>query len=102
VLDFWGRLLRLGDSFFFPKDSFNFQALDADLASPVESFADPHYTCACALNAPLQQDLVSGAEIMSGGVDTRSCWRNIERANVRRFSRRQKIYPEGNDDGATL
>jgi hypothetical protein len=35
-------------------------------------------------------------------VDARSGWRNVERANVRRFSRRQKIYSQGNDDGATL
>ena len=78
------------------------QALDAYLAAPVEAFAYPHYSCACALHSPLQQDLVSRVEMMSSGVDACSRRRNVERADVGRSSGSEKIHSQRDHNRAAL
>src|SRR4051812_38468705 len=95
-------LLRLRDLLFFPEDLLNFQAFDAYLAAPVEAFAYPHHACPCALNAPLQQDLVSRVEMMSCSVDARSRRRDVERADVGRASGSEEVDAERDDYGAAL
>jgi hypothetical protein len=102
VLDLGSRLLRGGDLFVFPEDFLYFQALDPDLAAAMEAFPHPDYPRASALNPPLQQDLVSRMEVVPGGVDARSRRRYVERADVRRSSRRQKIDSQWNDYRAAL
>jgi hypothetical protein len=99
----WRRgLLRLRDLFFFPEHLMEFQALDTNLATPVEALSYPHYACACAFNTPLQQDLISRVEMMSGRVDARSGGRHVESADVGRASGSKKIDSERDNYGAAL
>jgi len=70
------------DLFFLPEDLIEFEALDADLVALAEIVTYPHHARVSAFDPALQQDDVSGMELVAGRVQSRAGRRNVERADV--------------------
>ena len=93
-----GRVLAI----FTPEDLLEFGAFDANLAFAMPAFAHPDYPRMSTIDAALQQDHVTRAEVVPGGEDARTVGRNVEGANMRDFPRRKKIDLEGDGYGQAL